>query len=623
MDIDNYINNLSSDLERQMQELNRSMNAALNMDATSTAANVSDMNMGGASFCPECGTRLEAGTRFCPQCGTRIEDNANNEDTYERPACEPADNSSQPVLPRHGFLFTDTMALAEKYGCERGEVVEIFNDILQGMLDFGMDWQLLDAAEYRPQLGKAPFWLDYNQLISDFMEDNGYQYGMKTPVFIIGGDDVIPIPKVEDTFGTSDDGQMPCDMCYCFTGNFFSDLWDGDHTISERDVRNVVSRLPLEDGEMDTSIEDDIQEYFNRCMDYYEEGIPVENVMMTANASWLPASKTMSEHLPLIEHAADEKMVKYGMYVSPPVTPDNEEAETPLELSLGDAGMLLFNLHGAGQEGMSSFYSDEGEAFNIQMLTNSQGRVFNTVACYGARYHGYERNDSMLLSSIHDFGFLLYAGSLIPVPMTELNVPEGIEVHEGSGSEHLMPIYCMEQYRGLPVGEAMMKAKLEYFNTFRHMERDDFSMATMQMFAVYGHPALFVQHNEDVLRKAEEMHVLPQLPQSSKSWKDGMPVRMKRLQRISGSGSLLADIRGAVNANLDAIHSAIANGLYAQLGLEPRMLHHIDAYSIPNGDGSVEKGFMYAYVNEDRAFANKTWVEVDESGKLKRIFKTK
>ena len=39
----------------------------------------------------------------------------------------------------------------------------------------------------------------------------------------------------------------------------------------------------------------------------------------------------------------------------------------------------------------------------------------------------------MMLSALFDNGFLLYAGSLIPVPMTELDVPDGVEVHEGSG----------------------------------------------------------------------------------------------------------------------------------------------------------------------------------------------
>lgn len=620
MDIDNYINNLNTNLERQMEELNRSMNAALNMNSSSGMENVNESNTEAVSFCPECGSRIPAGSKFCPECGTRI---ANSIDEgSENAMAESTDNASS-IASCRAILFTDTMALAGKYVTERWEVVDMFSEIRQRMQNYGMEWMLLDAAEYRPQLGRDPMWLDYNQLISDFMEENDFKYGMQTPVFIIGGDDVIPIPMVEDLYGTSDSGQMPCDMCYCFSGNFFSDLWDGDHSITEDYVRNNIARLPLEDGEMQTGMDDDILGYFERCEEYYEEGIPSDYVMMTSNSSWLPASKTMSEHLPLINHADDEDMVEDNMYVSPPVAPDNDDAVETVSISMEDADMLLFNLHGAGQEGMCSFYSDEGEAFNTEMLQYTNARVFNTVACYGARYHGFERDDSMLLTSFYERGFLLYAGSLIPVPMTDLDVPEGVEVHEGSGSEHLMPIYCMEQYAGLPVGEAMMKAKLEYFNTFRHLERDDFSMATMQMFSLYGNPMLRLQRKESVLQKAKEEHVLPVLPQASKN----IPVRMKRLQRImtknNSSSSLLADIRGAVNANLDAIHSAIANDLYAQLGLEPRMIDHIDAYAIPNGDGTVEKGFMYAYVNENRAFANKTWVEVSESGQLRRVIKTK
>ena len=619
MDIDNYINNLNADLERQMEELNRSISGTLNMERDSISDSVIT-NDAEFIFCSECGTRIAANSKFCPECGTPVAIVAADNATE-------TDNSNNDINDNHagniGILFTDTMALAEKYDAERWEVVEMFNEIRQSEQEYGIKWMMLDAAEYRPQLGRNPLWLDYNELLSDFMEENNYNYGVKTPVFIIGGDDVIPIPMVEDLFGTSDSGQMPCDMCYCFEGNFFDDLWNGDRTITGDYVRNNVARLPLEDGEMETSMEEDIREYFERCRDYYEDGIPSDYVMMTSNSSWLPASKTMSEHLPLINHAEDEDMVEDGMYVCPPVSPDNEEAEEPIEQSLDDANMLLFNLHGAGQEGMSSFYSDEGEAFNTEMLQYANARVLNTVACYGARYHGFERDDSMLLTSLYYHGFLLYAGSLIPVPMTELNVPEGVEVHEGSGSEHLMPIYCMEQYAGLPAGEAMMKAKLEYFNTFRHLERDDFSMATMQMFSLYGNPMLKLQRKESVLQRAKEEHVLPVLPQA----KALLPVRMKRMQRIMTKGnsasSLLADIRGAVNANLDAMHAAIAKDLYAQLGLEPRMLDHIDSYYIPNGDGSIEKGYMYAYINEDRAFANKTWVEVNENGKLKRVIKTK
>lgn len=522
-----------------------------------------------------------------------------------------------------GILFTDTEALSKKYDCDKSQVLTLMKAIINQTSEHGMHWRLLDASEHRKQLGKDPFWLDYNELLSDFMQKEGFKYGMKTPVFIIGGDDVIPIPMVEDTYGTSDNGKMPCDMCYCFNGHFFSDLWDGDRTITENYVRNTIARLPLEDGNIKSSISDDLEAYFNLCSLYYKDGIPANHVMMTSNSSWLPASKTMSEHLPLVNHADDgDVMKKHNMYVAPPVNPSDKEVIGTVSQSMNEAGMLLFNLHGASKPGMNSFYSDKGEAFSRKMLHHTNARVLNTVACYGARYHGYKRDDSMLLTSFYKNGFLLYAGSLIPVPMTTLNIPKGVVVHPGSGSEHLMPIYCMEQYAGLSAGEAMMKAKLEYFNTFRHLERDDFSMATMQMFSLYGNPMLRLQRNEKVLQRAKKEHVLPTLPQS----KD-IPVRMKRMQRImtkeNSSASLLADISGAVNTNLDAIHTAIANDLYAQLGLEPRMIDHIDAYTIPVDDGSMEKGFMYAYINEDRDFDNKTWVEVDENGMLKRVIRAK
>lgn len=608
MEIDDILSQLNCDLDNSLSQVNQSLQSSF---GTPEYDSVPEMR-----FCPNCGERIEEGSVFCCNCGTRV-DMVEAEELASMP--QNSDGSCGSV----GILFTHTEELAKKYACSQSKVHNLLASIIAQAAECGIQWVLLDAAEHRQQLGKDPFWLDYNELLSDFMQKEGFKYGMKTPVFIIGGDDVIPIPMVEDLFGTSDNGKMPCDMCYCFSGNFFSDLWDGDRTITEDYVRNTVARLPLEDGQMQSSIDDDLESYFNLCTLYYEDGIPADYVMMTSNSSWLPASKTMSEHLPLINHADDrDDLTKDNMYVAPPVAPDDDATVEPVRMSMNEAGMLLFNLHGAGQEGMSSFYSDEGEAFSSEMLRFTDARVFNTVACYGARYHGYERDDSMLLTSFYKNGFLLYAGSLIPVPMTDLDVPDGVEVHPGSGSEHLMPIYCMEQYAGLPAGEAMMKAKLEYFNTFRHLERDDFSMATMQMFSLYGNPMLRLQRNEEVLSRAKQEHVLPILPQTKIK-----PVSRKRLQRVmtkdDSSTSLLADIRGAVDANLSAMHQAIANDLYQQLGLEPLQLHHIDAYTIYNGDGTSDKGFMYAYVDEDRAFANKTWADVSESGSVKRIFRAK
>ncbi len=617
MNIDEYLNNLRNDLDNQLEQFGV-------RSGQNSAQQPEEETLGEFKFCPECGTKVTADARFCSECGTRFEDvegeSESQEDITENDELVFDD---EPQTELTGIIFTDTEKLATKYNCTPEHVREVIEDFREKSRAFNMEWYFMDAAEYVDDTD-SHFWLYYNEAISDFMREYDLPFGMRIPVFIIGGDDVIPIPMVEDVFGTANDGKIPCDMCYCFEGNFFSDLWDGgDRRITIEYVRNTVSRLPLEDGEMETTIEDDLENYFDICSIYYERGIAVEHVVMTANASWLPASKTMSEHLPLIQHTKDPEMVQDGMYVSPPVSPEDDDTIEPICESMEESGMLLFNLHGSDGQGDSSFYNDGGEAFSTEMLESSDAKVLNTVACFGARYHGYERNDSMLLSAIYENGYLLYAGSLIPVPMTDLKVPEGVEVHEGSGSEHLMPIYCMEQFRGLPAGEAMMRAKLEYFNTFRHMERDDFSMATMMMFSLYGNPMLRLQRSDEVLQRSEECHVLPRLPRHKDM---DEPIKMKRLQRIltkDSEKSLLEEVRGLVDANLAAIHQKVQQHLYDALGLEPRWLDHVDAFEISDSKGLGQKGYCYTYVDKSKPYIQKSMVEIDQKGTITKIFKTK
>lgn len=608
MDIDDMLNELNTNLERQMAEMNGLLDTNNNLETQPTASQYR-LQTGVFSFCPECGTRIEEGTRFCPQCGTHFDV------TPQQPETDKL----------YGILMIDSARLAMKYGVDEELILAEMLEIVNRSKDYNIIWHLLNVCDFTKTLGTNPIWLDYNQVISDFIErESSLRYGIKTHLLIVGGNDVIPIPEIEDPLGSSDNGRIPCDMCYSFSGNFFSDLWDGgNRSISECDVRNTVARLPLEEGNMNTDFQRDIVGYFKRCEDYYKSGIRCDWVMMTANASWLPASHTMSHHLPLINNAYDSEINDNGIYVAPPVTPDNEEATDAIDKSQRNAAMLLFNLHGSESKDASGFYSDNGEAFTINMLRSSAARVLNTVACYGARYYGYAREESMVLTALYEREYLLYTGSLIPVPMTTLDVPEGIEVGEGSGSEQFMPIYCMEQYRGLPAGEALMKAKIKYFNTFRHMENDSFSLATIMMFSLYGNPMIQLYRNNEVIRKAEEMNVIPKLPQNKATNK---PLRIKRQRRMmdkNGPKGLLSEIRDAVDANLYTMHESIKQTLYAQLGLEPRHLHHVDSYTISNEFGNVEKGYMYAYKDDSCAFTQRTWAEVDELGRIKKVYKSK
>ena len=276
MNIDEYLNNLQNDLDNQLSQFG--------FGRSQTSGQQHEDGFGGFKFCPECGTKVDADARFCPNCGTRLDSLEEEPEQVEENSFY--ENSDDEQI---GVIFTDTHKLSEKYGCSQDEVMTVIESFREQSREHGMEWYLLDASEYVEDTDE-PFWLDYNEAISDFMQEYELPRGVKVPVFIIGGHDVIPIPMVEDVFGSSDTGHIPCDMCYCFGGNFFSDLWDyGDHSITEDYVRNNIARLPLEDGAMDTSLADDLGDYFERCTQYYDEGLSVDAVMMEANASWLPA----------------------------------------------------------------------------------------------------------------------------------------------------------------------------------------------------------------------------------------------------------------------------------------------------------------------------------------------
>ena len=533
-------------------------------------------------------------------------------------------------VPQYGILFTDSLVLADKYGCDVQTVYDVLNEFVQTSAKAEQHWYLLDAANYRQQLGRDPYWGDYNEILSQYIYDNGFQVGVGTPVFIIGGADVIPVPKLENPMHG---GMIPTDMGYCFSTTFFSDLWDGDHHISNDYVRNTASRLPLEVGKMQTTIHDDLQSYFNLCASA-SEGIEVEGVVMASNVDWIDNSIAMAHHLPLIyTNTDDEGEIYKRMYVCPKlVTADTEGSNVDPKVlahyqeALQHAGILLFNLHGSGCKGVSGFYcnNDMGrnpESFNIELMRQSNARVLNTVACFGARYDEYDRDDSMLMASLLGGGKLLYAGSTISVPMIGgLRYPEGVTQYPGSGSEKFMPLYCYYQFCGLPAGQAMMQAKLDYFNTFRHFERDDFSLSTAMMFGLYGNPMLHVKARQDVMDNAVRYEVLPQVPQTKAA---DAPIRMKRMkcvlskEQLHSSKSLIEDLRGCVDNNLQAIHDVLKQNLYQQLGLDPRWLDQVDEFEMVDESGQELSGYLYNY-DDDNNYGRKTLIEVDKQGNITR-----
>ena len=541
-----------------------------------------------------------------------------------RTADEPIDQPD-PLEDHYGIILTNGNALARKYGCSVQEVYDVFNDFIQTAYDQQMYWTFLDIAQYGlDHEGEPASWIECNELVSRCIADNNLTAGPDLHLFIIGGNDVIPIPEVEDPWEYGS-GHLPTDMCYAFRDTYIIDMLESNHAEFNADsVRNNVGRLPLEDGNLDSDIRSDLGAYFN-ISGMYGGGIPVGNVLMISNSEWIPASCTMTQHLPLLYNTDDPELIRNGMYISPKLLTEDEATVDIYRKSLEKADMLMFNLHGADAQGMPGFYSTD-EAFSPSLLSDSKARVFNTVACFGARYSGYERDDSMLLSALYGGGILLYTGSLVSVPMfydEENDEARQLLLNPGTGSEVLMRLYPLYQFKGMTAGKALLQAKCDYFNMCRHVESDGFSLSTALMFCLYGNPMLHVRRRQYVVESALQNDAMPPAPIKG----DGTPLRKTLRQRVMQKGSdgksLLEQVRGYVDDNLNAIRGMVEQHLYNQLGLDPQTLNSIDQFSRPTIDGNYEMGYTFNYHNPQRTFGADNFVEVDAQGKVKRIYTTK
>ena len=556
------------------------------------------------NYCPICGMRVSSDFDFCPECGFAFQ--AEEEDLS---------------IDLEGILLTDCSILSQKYQCSQNVINKGVKTIMEEALTHGMKWYLLDMGTVSTG---GLSWEEINDSVSEFIETKDLSPGPDLNLLILGGDDVIPIPGIEDPFPYGE-GVIPSDMCYAFYGTYLQDCIDnGICDINIDNTRNVVSRIPLEEGYVETSFEEDFVAYFRRCNEN-SRGIPVSGAVMTSFSDWIPASLTMTQHLPLIWRDEDPELVCNRMYISPKLLTSDEESINIYKNSLGKADLLIFNLHGCDDPEYSGFYSID-EAFSPDLLPFTQARVFNTVACFGARYTGYERYESMLMRSLFASQVLLYTGSMVSVPMYS-DIRGNDEARElllnpGTGSEVFMRLYTLYQYKGLPAGRALLKAKCDYFNMCRHVESDSFSLSTILMFSLYGNPMLHFQEREDVIRAALSNGAIPAETVKSKS-RTFHRKFAKTLYLKGGNldNSLLDRVQRAVDANLSSIQRSIQSSLYDRLGLSSSMLEEISSFEERSVAGAF--GYTFRYRKPDTRFAADSWIEVDKGGEIKRIYTTK
>ena len=504
-------------------------------------------------------------------------------------------------------VFTDTQRLAEKYKTSRQDVLGLLqrNLLNQDTTEF----LLLDAVDYQEELGQDSSWHGYKAVFEDFFKGMGIESSPQTSLFIIGGDDVIPMPRVPSPIDESD--ELTSDLLYCFAE-------DEPERLDANEAQCNVGRLPVENGSLSSSLQDDLQSYFNLAMMMLQTGIEVNNVVMTSTQSWLPASNEMVRGLPIEGPRPIANATNDTMYLSPRLSVDEKTILKQYKQDIGRADMLMFNLHGSDMPNYSSFYGEGAnghntpEAFTIEYFKDSGARLFNTVACFGGRYINYERNQSMLLSSLFGGGVVLYAGSCtsalgrsgqLHVAANDILIPAGF-------SESFMKLYTLYLFRGISAGEAFLRAKCDYFNTCRDLDGFEGAMATILMFNLYGLPVLNVIKHGEVIQEARGM-------------KSALPIDWHRVvgyknvydRNQRARGSILEQVRSLVDNNLQKIRMTVESRLYQYWGLPPRDLCRIDAIN----EQGVSKGYRFVYQNDDETIKKRIWAYTDTFGKVKDV----
>ena len=593
MNIDDYLNDLQSDIDSQLSQF------GLNGEQQNATGEEEK------KFCPECGTQVDVDANFCPSCGYNFNAGTVVPDSSANGL---QDNSSE----QEGIIWTDTQVLARKYGVSRDKVERMLMAFVTANEQMGIDWYVLDMADRQLEVGEAT-WMDYSEVLQNYFKDEGIAPGPHLSLFIVGGNDVIPQPAEDNpcSSGSDYDDRVFADFYYCFYGQLQLDFLDF------RCARCNVARLPLEMGQMHTTIEEDLQAYFNISNMISEQGgIDIGRAVMTSNYDWIPASREMSRNLPTEHMDNEEEVVLDNMFLSPSIMEDmDEELAEQYYGKLSEADMLVFNLHGACNPEDSGFYSS-GLAFSIDMLKKSNARIFNTVACWGGRYIKYKREQSMLLSAMYGGGVLLYSGSCVPAmgKCGHFLHDNTWRIQPAAYSETFMARFAEYECLGtMTAGEAFLKAKCDYYNTSRQIEEDEVTLATVLMFNLYGNPKLRTCPNVEALADIQE-------EDGSKSVR--MPFRkMKRetiMQKKQGESnlSLLNEVRGLVDSNLRLIHETITKNLYQQLGVEPRELFCVERYETTDAQGRPEKGYLYNYLRKIGPVNTQIRARLDERGKL-------
>jgi hypothetical protein len=437
-------------------------------------------------------------------------------------------------------------------------------------------------------------------ILNDYYYGCGMNHSSNCPLFIIGGDDVIPMPTIEKPLMGVGDSLLYSDMLYCFET---IDEVHVDYLFKEQ-PRFAVGRLPLvSKQDADNCAHQDLATYLDNCSRYANSGIPIDSIAMETAEFFQGAAEKMMQDLQ--EPLED-------ILVSPPIDIKTQSGKMQCINALRKNPFFIFNLHGSDEKAYPQFFGESSnrdrmvEALSPDLLEYRSPMIFNTIACHGARYMGYELNESMLLTALTN-GTMLYCGACDIAYQRLISL---------ALAPAMMSFYNIYLCQGYPAGMALLKAKQDYYISCHNNDGDTFAMYTILEFNLFGCPILSMNPWMDIDYKSS----LYEIP-NKKSMATYKPEKAKALFQPHLKSE---DIRAQVKENqqLASMCWTVENELYQQ-GLK-NTIQLQQVYALYKESTHIGYRFVYTYtLYADNLRHNLFYlVEVNMDGSIKSVINT-
>jgi len=530
----------------------------------------------------------------------------------------------------YGIILTNISLLATQMDVPDNTICNILERFIDKKRQTGVVYQLVNVGNYTYKkknfigLSKtvhlkadSELW-DYMDVLMDV---HNYELDRGLPesqyLFIVGGDDVIPMPCVRHYSKQVRDKTIDTDILYAYPyGSDMLPLLENKQ-IFRYDQLFFVGRLPVSD---DTTLEN-LCEYLERDLQN-SYGIPLTEAYGQCDPHWKNVSATVASDLianGLLRNFDGRLSKEYyfrKLILSPEVTTSNVH-----QIFHSDASLFYFNLHGGDALEARGYFGEPMQGgMECTLLPEHLAtcRVPNVVmceACYGARFIGLDKSHSMLLTSLYGKSLLFVGSSRIawgnvdPISVSEYTqVPPLFADVIGMG-------FIRGLLSGYTAGQSLFLARSMV------LQQDDEGMpntaATIVEFNLFGDPTLGLAVSDETKRKYK---AIDKSVCKIKTSNYGSAMEKMDIIQDVQHASILQQVRQAVDMNLSQIHDMVGRRLYEQYGITPRQANSI--FRLNYASGKKELSFSYETMSESLIPVTYI-VRTSETGEIKNVITTK